>query len=92
MKKLTIVVFLSFLYLANIGFGYDDERTHRKLTERAVDLSSLSSYLKNNLGFREGSSLIINGRTISWWLSEGAYLEDHPICRASNHFHNPLDP
>lgn len=92
MKKLTIIILFSLLYLGNNVFSYDDERTHRQLTERAIDLSLLSSYLRNNFGFQEGSSSIINGRTISWWLREGAYLEDDPICRATNHFHNPLDP
>ena len=74
------------------SFSYDDERTHRQLTQRTTDASTFSSILKNHLGFPNGASSILNDRTIGWWLREGSYIEDTPTCRASNHFHNPLKP
>ena len=92
MKKLTLTIMLMLLYSAKIASGYDDEVTHRALTERAIPISTLSAYLKNSLGFSEGSSALINGKTVSWWLREGSYLEDAEPCRRANHMHNPLLP
>lgn len=92
MKKLTITVILFLLFFGGAVYGYDNKITHRQLTKRTIDSSVLSSYLKNNLGLQEGSSSTINGRPVDWWLMEGAYLEDLPICRSTSHFHNPLDP
>ena len=87
------IIFLSVLLcFAKSVYSYDDKKTHRDITEKAVDASSLGVYLKNNLGLQEGVSSLINNKTVTWWLREGAYLEDSPMCRASNHFHNPLLP
>jgi hypothetical protein len=30
--------------------------------------------------------------TIQEWLQKGSTAEDSPLCRASNHFHDPLKP
>ncbi|MBI3354673.1 MAG: hypothetical protein HY034_07290, partial [Nitrospirae bacterium] len=41
-------------------------------------------------GFTSGYKEDVNGKQIIQWLSDGSELEDSPMCRASNHFHNPL--
>ena len=92
MKKMAVIFILFFLLPVNSIYAYDDERTHRQLTQKAIDSPSLTSYLRDQIGFRDGTSSIIGNKTIGWWLREGAYLEDSPPCRASNHFHNPLKP
>ncbi len=72
--------------------AYDDQDTHPLITEKAIGFAKLDSVLKSSLGYPEGSLAIVKGNTIINLLREGAYLEDHPLCRASNHFHNPLQP
>jgi hypothetical protein len=44
------------------------------------------------LGAPEGIEGILNGNSILKWLQQGSRDEDHPPCRASNHFHNPRLP
>ncbi|MCK9418016.1 MAG: hypothetical protein M0R70_01400 [Nitrospirae bacterium] len=94
MKKGIICILLLIIYYANSAIGFDNERTHRDLTAKAVDnfATNSNSYLKVILGFTDGVSSVLNGNTILWWLTEGSFLEDTPNCRASNHFHNPLKP
>ena len=75
--------------------AYDDKDTHRRITGKAVEYSTLNNYLIQNLGFKDGieSNIPSNTKnTIRFWLQEGSELEDSPMCRASNHFHNPLLP
>lgn len=82
--------------LANISLGYDDANTHPQITTQATAYSKLNSVVKNNLGFTDGVNKILKNINtneaypISKWLWRGSKLEDHPMCRASNHFHNPL--
>ncbi len=95
-KIIYALSFLSILLCLSDGIAHDDEITHPKITEEAIRTSDLGGYLTTNLGFLEGAKKILgfNGewRTIEEWLKKGSKLEDDPICRASNHFHNPLDP
>ena len=51
--------------------------------------TSLNSYFEDNLLLKNGIETLINGKTIYEWLQYGAEMEDDPMCRASNHFHNP---
>ena len=92
MKKITVFFILYYLFFAGVIYAYDDERTHRQLTQRSLDAANLSSYLRSQIKFNDGTSSMVGGRTIGWWLREGSYLEDNPTCRACNHFHNPLKP
>ena len=79
---------------ASYAVAYDDIITHPDITERAARESNLKNYLVNNLGIVEGldKSLEYNGKSLKIfeWLRKGSTEEDSPICRASNHFHNPL--
>jgi len=36
-----------------------------------------------------GINTKINGKSLREWIEYGAEMEDDPMCRASNHFHNP---
>jgi hypothetical protein len=78
--------------MPSVSMSYDNETTHKKITEETVKWSSLDSLLKGNLGIIKGYKEKVNGKTIIEWLSYGSYLEDVPDCRASNHFHDPLKP
>ena len=88
---LSTVTFIVFI-LSSYSGAYHPETTHRKITEKAVPESSLGTYLKVHLEVVNGYKEIINGQEIIKWLSDGSSLEDIPMCRATNHFHNPLLP
>jgi len=85
-----IISLLMFIAITSNSYGFDNEVTHRDITKKAIDYSNLNDYLKNNLGLTSGIESVLNGNSIEKWLREGSYLEDSPICRPSNHFHNPL--
>ncbi len=70
--------------------AYDDEITHREITEKAVVESQIDTFLKNTIGISNGYKEKVNGKKIIQWFSDGGELEDDPMCRASNHFHDPL--
>jgi hypothetical protein len=74
------------------GYGYDDQETHPAITLRAIELSNLKQYLTQNYNaqFIEGFESFVSGKRIRVWLTKGSTDEDAPICRATNHFHNPL--
>jgi len=90
MKKIIALFLMGLNFFPGYVLSYDDEETHRRLAEKASDVSSIATYLRNNLDFTLGASTIINNKPILWWIREGAFLEDSPSCRATNHFHNPL--
>lgn len=87
---LTVMVLLSVVI--DKLYAYDDQDTHPRVTGKAVGMSALNKYLKNNFGFADGSETIINGQPIIKLLRIGSTAEDNPMCRATNHFHNPLLP
>jgi len=98
-KRIMISILIAFsvtVICASYAIAYDDQITHRDLTEEATKKSALDSYLIKNLGFAEGlKALLKNGvesKKIIDWLKKGSTDEDSPMCRASNHFHNPLLP
>ena len=90
MKKILALFLMGLNFFPGSVLSYDDEETHRRLAEKASDVSSIATHLRNNLGFTLATSTIINKKPILWWIREGAFLEDSPSCRATNHFHNPL--
>lgn len=83
-----------FLIISESSYAYDDMTTHPDLTIAAVKVSSMDSYLRNNLGdqFKQGIESHIKGIMIRDWLKTGSTEEDSPNCRASSHFLNPLKP
>lgn len=80
-------------------FGYDDKVTHRDMSEAAANSSVLNEFLKKDLLLSQGREQPLpseNGvehpPTVTKWLRYGAMQEDaESRCRASNHFHNPLN-
>ena len=95
-KTVCFLLYMSTLLLCNSSVNaYDDQVTHPEITRKAVSSSKLESYLTQNFGnqFANGINLtILNGRFVIDWLTQGSTAEDHPICHASHHFHNPLLP
>lgn len=69
-----------------LAAAFDERMTHRQLTGSAARHSSAHGVLTEDLGIAGGIEEIILP------LQEGAQHEDEPMCRASNHFHNPLKP
>ena len=90
---------ISIVYGAS-AYAFNDGITHPKLTEAARIKSTLDSYLLSNTGFSKGANEELNGidrkgnerrLKIREWLQEGSTDEDAlNICRASNHFHDPI--
>lgn len=39
----------------------------------------------------QGIETVFMAKRAQQWLRDGGQLEDEPACRASNHFHNPLN-
>jgi len=103
-KSYFITVFILLLFCQN-AYGWDNDVTHPEISRHAIDGSkNINPYLKNNLGLQEGIETIlkatVNGKpinkysellsgTIIQYIQEGSFLEDKPLCRTSNHFHNP---
>jgi hypothetical protein len=77
--------------------GFDERDTHPRITERAARQSTVDSSLKDELNVPDGIDANLKGpsgtpQRVFQWLRRGATSEDQPMCRASNHFHNPLQP
>jgi hypothetical protein len=99
MRQLFILLFIVAL-ITGQGFCFDDEKTHPEITDNAINASNLQTYLVNYLGFPSGYKSNIYGpsrrnlfqyQTIMKWLQTGSTDEDAlSMCRASNHFHNPI--
>lgn len=91
-RSLRIVLLLAFCsQFAALTFAYDNP-THEAIALRAVQSSSLDTYLKNNLGFKEGIAERIQELSVRQRVSNGALSEDVPDTRVLYHFHNPLQP
>jgi len=95
--KKSIILFVLLLATVSFNvFAHDDVAIHPKIMEKSMSQSNLDSYLKNNLIFTKGTDTSLTmlsedkEDTIVGWLKKGSTAEDHPMCRASNHFHDPL--
>ena len=69
-----------------------DFPVHRALAERAANVSSVGSFLKDDLGMPKGLETLFNNQTVLDLLRKGAESEDIPATRVRHHFHNPLRP
>ena len=83
-----ILVALSTLFIARPTSGYD-LATHRLLTESAVQASTVSSVLRDDLALPAGMVTVLQGQRLIDLIGEGAVDEDR-FTRVLNHFHNPL--
>ena len=88
-----LIVLAAVLFFAGISrsLAYDDP-THRAIATRAVDVSSLSPHLREQLGLTRGIEETFLGRRVDEWIISGALSEDYPVTRVLYHFHNPLQP
>jgi len=91
MKRLSYLIPILFLLAYTSAEAFDNRKTHPKLTEYAVQEieNSLDSHFKNKLILPQGLATPLHGRRTLDWLTFGADREDVPMCRRSNHFHNP---
>jgi hypothetical protein len=89
-----VVLFLSFMNSFRNVCAFEERNTHPKITEQAIQHSKIGTFLIQNFGrdFQGGTESIIAGKSVMDWLTKGSTDEDHPLCRASNHFHNPRLP
>ena len=90
--KIFLLLLLYLILLCGSVNAFDNEITHRDITINAVENSTLKSYLSQNLGqeFSLNYKSVIKGKMVINWIKDGSIAEDSPLCRASNHFHNPL--
>lgn len=93
------VLLLLSLCVPAVPYAFDDQHTHPLLTERAVQASALDSRLKDELSLVDGINTRLKpevgeSRRVVEWLGVGSTVEDttDAPCRASNHFHNALQP
>jgi hypothetical protein len=92
-RKFVFSVILLLIFLCNNLPAYENIVTHPAITTSAAKTPKLGSYLINNLGLTDGvqSKIPSNGETtVLDWLRKGSTDEDIPMCRATNHFHNPI--
>ena len=92
MKRLFFLPVIIVLLISGNVSGFDNKVTHPELTDKAIKSSNIDVYLKNNLNLLDGVNTTIKGVEIKDQLKDGSFLEDGHSCRASNHFHNPLEP
>ena len=100
MKRLLgITICFIFVFPINL-FSWDDTRTHPHITTNATISSDLQEVLQDQLNLQQGMltkiydydlAALYREHTINGWIDYGAEQEDTPMCRASNHFHNPLE-
>lgn len=88
MRKLCFLLIVISLLISRNASAFDN-KTHPRLTDEAIESSKLKVILTDSLNCPDGAETSVNGLTIRNWLKRGSTLEDVPMCRASNHFHNP---
>jgi hypothetical protein len=101
-KKISSIQFLAYafargsIFIPFIVEAFDNKATHPNLIEKAAIIKpNVNNYLIDYLGFANGLDTYIpanSSTNILKWLAIGTDFEDVPVCRAANHFHNPLLP
>jgi hypothetical protein len=86
-----LILPLYVIYMIPNSYAFNDNTTHPHISGRAIDSSQavLNSYFENTLMLKHGKDSPVEGKMVSEWIQLGAEMEDDPMCRASNHFHNP---
>ena len=92
MNNVIKLLIISLCLNADNCFAFNETITHPDLTRRAFleKSSGLNLYLIGQLGFQSGIGTNFNQKNMLQWFQEGSIEEDIPVCRAANHFHNPL--
>lgn len=105
MKKYLLLMLLAsaLFFVSTNAFAFSDIGTHPTITEKAAGQSILgcdgSTYLKDNLGFKNSlKEIILPKKTIKILLTDGSRSEDTGISdpgrwescsRGLNHFYDP---
>lgn len=78
---------------AGLCYGYDDKYNHKTLSLNATVKSNTDDFIKRHLIFKDGrKQVFFLGKNVEEVIQDGANIEDsQALCRASNHFHNPLN-
>jgi len=94
-----LAAFLSCCFCLQVQ-AFDDADTHPRLTNAATKNDNIKRSLIAFTGYSSGFEKVFKGinskgvnkdNTALQWLQEGSTDEDAlNICRASNHFHNPI--
>jgi hypothetical protein len=85
--------FLLLLILVQCSIAYAlNQPTHELVNEVALNFSAVSDVLRDLHGFERGTEERFTGRSVREWVRAGGNREDSPLCRAANHFHDPLKP
>jgi hypothetical protein len=92
MRIFSFLTLLVILFCKQNAWSFSDDITHPELVRRAIPESTIEVYLKDILKIDQGLIKNIGGREIRRWIEYGSMQEDSPMCRASNHFHNPHLP
>ena len=101
MKKIVILTILLLLGLTTQALAFDDKITHPHITLEAFeDWDPTDDYMQNRLLLPDGKNTVIlklnpfssERKDILTGLQDGSQKEDTPMCRASNHFHDPYLP
>ena len=95
MNNLLWLLIISLMLSVDSSYAYDNKQTHRTLTEKAVgNVVTSATVLRQQLGFLDEYRTKLNNgnksQKIIEWLQDGSTEEDDPLCRATNHFHDPL--
>ena len=95
MKKFILLILVIAILFPMKGYTWNDEITHPNITKKAVQFSNIDAYLQNDLGFIKSEDpnrpgTLFKGKYVTELIQKGSELEDDPMCRAGNHFHNPL--
>jgi hypothetical protein len=93
-RCLTVATAIGLSIAAGPMFAYEPG-THRRIEERAVDVSTADRVLKDQFSLFAGKNQVLRANTgqaltLRDWIGEGAYMEDTPFFRPRNHFHTPL--
>ena len=90
---LAVALFVMALHALSPSYGFDNEETHPAITRKAVGASQLDVTLRMLLGLSDGTKAsLAYGQQPTYSGQIGSFDEDRPLCRASNHFHNPTKP
>ena len=92
-RKIISVLPLLILFSYTVIYAHDNIIVHPAITEIAVGKSNIDQYIKDNLNLKNGLKTTlqpVGNQTVLYLLSKGSIDEDIPLCRAGNHFHDPL--
>jgi len=89
MRRTALLSMIAFLMFCQGVSAWNDKLTHPDLTNVAIEESGIDDYLNNYLNLSQGLDTELVNESVKEWLKKGSFCEDAPVCRASNHFHNP---